>query len=417
MAMNPTSPIEVKRGSVIVRIYRQKSAGVFTVSHYEGGQRKRASFCNLARAREEANQVADRLARHDGSSLILKGSNLIEYSRAQECLGPIGVRLDIATSEYSQAISILKGKGTVLEAVRYFATSRAAETTPIRTEELVKDLIKAREGNHSSQRHISDLRSRLTRFAAAFQCDVHSIRPAQVQDFLLALKLAPRSMNNFRMAISNLFSHAKLRGYAPKDFDPLKDIPWAKETEGEVEIYSADELKVILEHARRELVPYLVIAAFTGLRQAEIAQLDWSQVKDDHIVVMGGISKTKTKRQAPILPNLAEWLQHFRKERGPVVRFSNVTNQLSKLATAATLKWRRNGLRHSFGSHRLAVQKDAASVAYEMGNSVAVVFKHYRRVVTEVEAKRWFAIYPDADLKPVFRLDEHLSLESVRVAA
>ncbi len=64
--MKPTFPIQVRRGSVIVRIFRQKSAGVFTVSFYQDGQRKRKSFGDLARARQEAGKVADRLSHRPG---------------------------------------------------------------------------------------------------------------------------------------------------------------------------------------------------------------------------------------------------------------------------------------------------------------------------------------------------------------
>jgi integrase len=387
-----------------VRIFHQEKAGVFTVAHYEDGERKRVSFGDLAKAREEANQVADRLGRLDGSTLNLRGDELLEYLRAKECLGQVGVRLDVAASEFSQAMSVLKGKGTLVEAVRLFSSSRAGEITPMRTQALVDDLIKAREANHASKRHLQDLKSRLNRFAMAFQCDVHAIRAPQVQDFLLELKLSARSMNNFRTAISNLFSHARLRGHAQKDFDPLEDIPWAKEIDREVEIFSPDELKIILANAEPEMVPFLTIAAFAGLRQSEVAQLDWSEVKDDYIIVRGGIAKTKTKRQAPLLPNLAEWLRPYRRNNGPITPYSNVSNQLSRLASNAGLKWKHNGLRHAYGSHRLAGVKDPAQVAYEMGNTTAMVFKHYRKVVTEGEATRWFGLYPDDDLKPVFRL-------------
>jgi hypothetical protein len=60
---------------------------------------------------------------------------------------------------------------------------------PIRAEELVDDLIRTRAGNHASKAHLKDLRFRLKRFAGAFQCEIHLIRPAQVQDFLTSLKL------------------------------------------------------------------------------------------------------------------------------------------------------------------------------------------------------------------------------------
>jgi len=101
-----------------------------------------------------------------------------------------------------------------------------------------------------SKRHLQDLRHRLRRFADAFQCEIHLIRPAQVQDFLTSLKLSPRSVKNFRMAISNLFAHARLRNHTPKDFDPLENIPMTKQADGEVEIYTPDELKSLLAAAR-----------------------------------------------------------------------------------------------------------------------------------------------------------------------
>ena len=100
-----------------------------------------------------------------------------------------------------------------------------------------------------------------------------------------ALKLRPRTINNFRIAISNLFSHARLRGHVAKDFDPLAGLPWAKECDQEVGIYTPEQLQTILAHARRDMIPYLTIAAFAGLRQAEIGRLQWEQVKADHIVV------------------------------------------------------------------------------------------------------------------------------------
>jgi hypothetical protein len=82
-----------------VNIYRQKSADVFTVAFYEHGQRQRLSFRDEGEARQGADEVADRLSRHNGASLTLAGTDLVEYCQAQECLHPLGVRLDIAASE------------------------------------------------------------------------------------------------------------------------------------------------------------------------------------------------------------------------------------------------------------------------------------------------------------------------------
>ena len=57
-------------------------------------------------------------------------------------------------------------------------------------------------------------------------------------------------------------------------------------------------------------------------------------------------------------------------------------------------KWKRNALRHSFISYRVASVKDVARVALEAGNSPAMVFANYRQLVTDHEAEQWFNISP-----------------------
>jgi hypothetical protein len=121
-------------------------------------------------------------------------------------------------------VSLPGGRATLIEAARRFIDAKGGEVIPIRTDRLVEDLLTARTVNHASKRHLQGLRSRLKRFAKSFECDVHTIREPQVQDFLLTLGLSPRSMNNFRVAISNLCAHANLRGHVPKGFDPLANI-------------------------------------------------------------------------------------------------------------------------------------------------------------------------------------------------
>jgi hypothetical protein len=73
-----------------------------------------------------------------------------------------------------------------------------------------------------------------------------------------------------------------------------------------------------------------------------------------------------------------------------------VTNELVKLSTAAGVDWKRNGLRHSFGSYRTAQTSDIPRVSYEMGNSPAMVRQHYLKLSTEKQAAVWFSVMPAA---------------------
>lgn len=421
--MNEKRRWPVKCGSVTVWIRLQRPTKddpnyrCYTLDFTEDGRRMRPSFNKLKEAKGQAKKVAERLSRGDAGNLVLNGNSRMEYSRALESLTPLGVSLDVAAADFARATQVLNGKGSLLDAARYYATVHGADMKPIRTGELVDDLIRTREANHASVAHLKDLRFRLKRFAEAFQCEIHLIRPDQVQDFLTSIKLSPRSANNYRTSISNLFGHARLRNHAPRDFDPLTKIPWAKEADGEVEIYSPDELKILLENVRSEMLPYMAIAAFAGLRQAEICRLDWNEIKGDHIVILGDNAKTRTKRHAPLLPNLAAWLRPHRQAQGAVVPFKNVPNEIWKLTRACDVQSKHNGLRHSFGSYRLALLKDPAPIAYEMGNTPKMVFKHYRKVVTGIEAVRWFGIYPDAHGKPTFVIQNPIQAAPVSVAA
>ena len=55
--------------------------------------------------------------------------------------------------------------------------------------------------------------------------------------------------------------------------------------------------------------------------------------------------------------------------------------------------WPKNALRHSFASYHLALHRNAASTALELGHTeTRTLFAHYRELVTVEEAKEYFSI-------------------------
>ena len=60
------------------------------------------------------------------------------------------------------------------------------------------------------------------------------------------------------------------------------------------------------------------------------------------------------------------------------------------------VKWKANALRHSYASYRFAQTGDAGRAAGELGNSAAVVHRHYRDLVKPADAERWVAVKPKA---------------------
>jgi integrase len=108
--------------------------------------------------------------------------------------------------------------------------------------------------------------------------------------------------------------------------------------------------------------PYLAIAAFCGLRAAEIDRLDWSEIhltgSEHFIEVKAAKSKTASRRTVPIPNNCASWLAPFASESGPVCPFERADKQCFQyLAPVAAVDWKHNALRHSFISYRLAISQ------------------------------------------------------------
>ena len=160
---------------------------------------------------------------------------------------------------------------------------------------------------------------------------------------------------------------------------------------------------------REEMIPYLAVAAFCGLRTAEIMRLYWSEVHltgtERFVEIKAGNANTASRRTVPITDNCAAWLEHYAKPSGPVINLSRADKQLFLyLAEKSGVPWKHNGLRHSFISYRLGVVKDVGQVSLEAGNSPQMVFKHYCQLVRESEAKAWFSIIPPTPAENVVPL-------------
>ena len=136
-------------------------------------------------------------------------------------------------------------------------------------------------------------------------------------------------------------------------------------------------------------------------------RLEWDEIRfsQNVIEIKAAKAKTASRRLAPLLPVLAEWLTPVRKKSGRVLagirdEFALAT-QFRKAVDAIVgkngeplLKLVHNGLRHSFITYRMAVLKNAAEIALEAGNSPRMIFEHYRELLTEAEGKTWFQVMP-----------------------
>jgi hypothetical protein len=61
--------------------------------------------------------------------------------------------------------------------------------------------------------------------------------------------------------------------------------------------------------------------------------------------------------------------------------------------------WVEDVLRHSYASYWLAIHKNRAQLAENMGNSLTMFKKHYKQVVKNSDAKTFWKIVPGFDGK------------------
>jgi integrase len=245
--------------------------------------------------------------------------------------------------------------------------------------------------------------SRLKVFAKAFKTNIGSVRVEEIDRWLIGLKVAPRTQNNYRASVATLFSFARNRGYLPRDTKTEAELAMvATDRGGAIGIYSPDALKTMLTGLPERFTAHVALGGLAGLRTSEIGRLDWKDINlpGKFIVVAADKAKTAQRRIVPMSKSLIAWITPIAEKAGPVRKGckhdSTFLRALSEAMKIIEVESVDNGLRHSYASYRLASVKSADQVALEMGNSPRKLFANYREITTEAEARRWFSVMPCA---------------------
>jgi integrase len=352
----------------------------FVVNHRESGKRKRTFFETKEQAASFAAFKNDELKRNGIFHAEFPERLRVMAQNAVERLGPFGKTIDDAVAHY---VAHLKASERSCTAVQ-----------------LVKELLAAKEKDGLSDRHLRDLRSRLGVFADEFDGKpIATITEAEIDDWLRSLPVSGQTRNNYRQRSALAFNFAIRRGYATSN--PAEGAAKAKVRSKPPGILTVNEAARLLEAAAPNILPYIAIGMFAGLRAAELERLDWSEVDFESglIEVSAAKAKTAQRRFVKIQPNLREWLLPHRKHKGhvrPQDRFEFRQSFKQARKDAGILEeWPDNGLRHSFASYHLAAFNDAALTALQLGHHDSrVTFAHYRELVRPRDGERYWQIRP-----------------------
>jgi integrase len=406
-------PETVKVGSVIIKIYQRtrptisgSTRTIYEVANYVGGKRRLQSFSDHAAARAEAQRIAGLISAGESTAADLSGADAASFGRAVQILrdANLNTPLELVAAIYAECVQIL-GHEKIVEICRDHIRHNPAERPPRTVRQVANELIELKTRRKASERYLQDLRYQLNKLAEKFSVNVDTVTTGDLQLWFDRLDAAPRTVRNIRSAAAALFRFAEARCYIGKGDNPATGTEKIKAKNGEdIEIYSPVELARLLDAAPDSIRPAMAIQAFTGIRTAELMRLDWQAVKlaRGHIEITAANAKTASRRIVPILPNLAAWLKDTAKKTGRIFpsgadyyhELMRETAANTKTDTLPAVELKHNALRHSFISYRVASIQNVAQVALEAGNSPAMIFGHYRELVTADDAKKWFSIQP-----------------------
>jgi integrase len=348
-----------------------------------GGGRKRRFFKERAHAETYVQQARVQQANYGTAALSFSDRQRAEYLESLEKLEPFGA--------------------TLRDAVEFYLPHLKATRRSCTAAQLVDELLKAKEADGASTRYLGDLRGRLKAFASVFDGQpLARISAPQIDQWLRSLadkesgrRLSPVTRNHIRRLLVVAFNFARSRGYCIDN--PAEKTAKAKEIDSVVGILGAAQTARLLESAPAELVPYVAIGAFAGLRRAELERLDWKEVdlQSGLIEVTAANAKSARRRFVKIQPNLARWLQPYAQLSGSVTPPGYAKLLLAAREAAGITQWPPNALRHGFASYHLAHFNDAAALALELGHTNSqLVFQHYRQLVKPRDAERYWSIAP-----------------------
>lgn len=385
-------------GSATVRIFESKGSKFKThlVRYYFGGKRIEKRFGrDRAKAEAFASEVLSRLNDGTGAVLGMDAADQASYVKARELLTPFGRSVESGALELVEILK-LAGKDSPVEMIRAHRKHYPVDFVVKSIHEVAVEMYAAKRADGRTEHLVRNLQVRIGKIEKQFgeNTPIRDLNGVAISDWIRSLKLSAKTKNNYRASLQTLVNFAKSKKYLAPEFSEMTYVPAIPaDDDGEIEIYSPGELVKLLNASRGGLFRFIAFGAFAGLRSAEISRLQWENVREDGIEIGKKIAKTASRRIAPMLPALAKimkghpttgkiWKQKKENLQGKTLKY---------LKQRSGVAWKRNALRHSFISYRLAIVKDAAKVALECGTSPAKIFSNYRQLVTESDAKKWFA--------------------------
>lgn len=253
----------------------------------------------------------------------------------------------------------------------------------------------------------------------------------EVKDWISSMDLAARTKKNELNCLSEVLIHALARKYVADNVldgltkkDRLK--LYGQDEEKEPEILTPKEAERLIKaahaHPKLDLLAGVTLGLFCGIRTEEIKKLNWDAVRleEGFVTISKDVAKKRSIRNVALSDNAIKWLSLCKDRTGQIARsnfFCDFDRRFNKLLRHAgfteeieegdekrtIVVWKKNAMRHSFGTYHFALNGDSIKTSTELGHKQGdgVLFAHYRALATEAQAKAYFGIVPPANANKI----------------
>ena len=338
------------------------------------------------------------------------------------------------------ALHKLGDKGTLLVAVeewlRVLHPFKEAPTVKIAIEELMEN----RRVAQRKERHMKTLKTKVPDvFSEVLEKKINEVTLKDMQKSFSrkyedGTPPSPQQIRKRILYANILFNFAITRDWIGENRSPIKSVSPPTVTPKKTQKFSVDEITKLLwtvHESMPSMIAPLAIKIFGGVRNEELYKLEWENIVDDSIMLGPEITKTSQQRSVTITPVLKQWLelavetyatikreQQAIKAGKPIPKgkiktkpamsgliFSNRSKIIDREAIwldlvwwlkqkSGVTNWPQNILRTTFGSYHYKKVKNPSITAYEMGNSPAVVNRHYVNLVSDADCEAFWNLTP-----------------------
>jgi hypothetical protein len=231
-------PMVVKQGSVVVKIYDVENKGrlSYTVSYHADGKRRLKMFADFDEAYAEAKAKANTLSRGELDALDIRSVDVRIYIHCVDMAKETGLPLDLLVKDAVEALKVLGGKASLLEAAREYAKRNMHEVPSKLLPVAVDDMLKIKETDGTSDAYQKVLKVYLNQLKKKFQCQLKTVTTGQLSDYFRDLEVSPRSKNNARATVGAFFKFCKERGWLPRDHEGVSLVQKFKEKTTDITI-------------------------------------------------------------------------------------------------------------------------------------------------------------------------------------